>query len=182
MTRSNRRTLIGTLGVALLVGACSSSGSSTATPAGGGGGAAGTPAPGGNGGAGNVSSIDACSLLTPDEIKAALGVDMKAGVPQTTDNQVECEWDSQKDSDAVGVSVSVATYDDALWKTLSSAGNAKPISGFGEAAFTGVPHAGDISIKQGGYEIDLGIVDFTLDNAKVGASAQSLAKLVLSRL
>src|SRR5512143_2091261 len=163
MTRSNRRTLLGTVGVALVVGACSSSGSPTATPAGGGGGGGGTQAPAGNGGTGNVAGIDACSLLTPDEIKAALGVDMKAGVPQATDTQVECEWDSQKDSDAVGVSVSVNKYDDALWKALSSAGNAKPISGFGEAAFTGVPHAGDIAIKQGGYEIDLGIVDFTSD-------------------
>jgi hypothetical protein len=44
------------------------------------------------------------------------------------------------------------------------------------------PHSGDLSVKQGGYEIDVGIADFTDDNAKVDAAALTLMKLVLPQL
>ena len=74
-----------------------------------------------NPGAGDVSSLDACALLTPTEIQQALGVAMKPGVKQTTSTSSQCQWDSQDESEAVGVSVSVATYDDALFRTQASA-------------------------------------------------------------
>ena len=181
MSRIHPRRLTGTLGVALLLAACSSSGSPTATPAGGGGGGEGAgSSPAAGGGGGSVTSIDPCSLLTPAEIKSALDIDVKDGVAQHTDTSVNCEWDTQDGTSSVGVTVSV--YDDVLWQTFSKAANAKPISGFGDAAFTGYPHAGDIAIKKGAFEIDLGIVDFTADTAKVDAADQSLATLVLSRV
>jgi hypothetical protein len=107
---------------------------------------------------------------------------MKAGVEQDTDGQAECQWDPQDDSEATSVSVAVATYDDSLWQTFSKADAATPISGFGEAAFTGYPHAGDITIKQGGYMISIGIVDFRTDTARVAAADSTFAGLVLSRL
>jgi hypothetical protein len=129
-----------------------------------------------------VSAADACALLTPSEIQQALGVAMKPGVKQTTSTSSQCEWDSQDESEAVGVSVSVATYDDALFRTMSSAKKAVPVSGLGEAAFKGYPHAGDIAIKQKGHEIDVGVVDFKLAPAKVDGAAAMFAKLVLSRL
>jgi hypothetical protein len=171
MSRSNPRTLTAMVGVAMLIAACSSGGSTTPSGA--------AVASGALSG-GGVSSIDPCKLLTPDEIKTALGIDAKAGVPQTTDTQVNCEWDSTDGSSSVGVTVAI--YDDAVWQTLRNGANAKPISGFGDAAYTGFPHAGDIAIKRGGFEIDLGIVDFTTDTAKVDAADQSLATLVLSRI
>ncbi len=130
----------------------------------------------------DVSSIDACALLTPAEIQQTLGVAMKPGVKQTTDNSSQCQWDSQDESDAVGVSVSVATYDDKLYHTMSSAQAAKPVSGFGEAAYKDYPHSGDIAIKHDGHEIDIGVVDFKLSNEKVDAAAATFAKLVLSRV
>jgi hypothetical protein len=133
-------------------------------------------------GSGAAPSIDACALLTPSEIQQALGVAMKPGVKQTTSTSSQCQWDSQEESAAAGVSVSVATYDDALFRTLSGSKLAKPVSGFGEAAFKGVPHAGDLVIKRDGREIDLGIVDFRLAPEKVDNAAANLAKLVLSRL
>lgn len=133
-------------------------------------------------GAGDVSAVDACALLTPSKIQQALGVAMKPGVKQTTSTSSQCEWDSQDESEAVGVSVSVATYDDALFRTMSSANKALPVSGLGEAAFKGYPHAGDIAIKQKGHEIDVGVVDFKLAPAKVDGAAAMFAKLVLARL
>jgi hypothetical protein len=135
-----------------------------------------------NAGPGDVSSVDACALLTPAEIQQALGVAMKSGVKQTTSTSSQCQWDSQDESEAVGVSVSVATYDDALFRTMSSAQKAVPVSGLGEKAFKGYPHAGDIAIKQKGHEIDVGVVDFKLAPPKVDGAAATFAKLVLSRL
>ena len=65
---------------------------------------------------------------------------------------------------------------------MSSASNATAVSGLGEAAYKNYPHAGDLSIKQGGHEIDLGIVDFKDNQEKVDAAVLALAKLVLSRV
>jgi len=130
----------------------------------------------------DASSIDACALLTPSEIQQALGVAVKAGVKQTTSTSSECQWDSQDESAAAGVSVSVARYDDVLFHTQASSKLAVPVSGLGEAAFKGFPHAGDLFIKQGGYEIELGVVDFRMAPEKVDNAARHLATLVLSRL
>ena len=76
----------------------------------------------------------------------------------------------------------MATYDDKLYHTMSSAQAAKPVSGFGEAAYKDYPHVGDIAIKHDGHEIDIGVVDFKLSNGKVDAAAATFAKLVLSRV
>ena len=130
----------------------------------------------------DVSAIDACALLTQAEIQQALGVAMKPGFKQTTEDSYQCQWDSQNESDAASVSVSVARYDDKLYRTMSSAQAAKPVSGFGEAAYKDYPHVGDIAIKHDGHEIDIGVVDFKLSNEKVDAAAATLAKLVLSRV
>ena len=135
-----------------------------------------------NPGGGDVSSLDACALLTPTEIQQALGVAMKPGVKQTTSTSSQCQWDSQDESEAVGVSVSVATYDDALFHTQASAQKAVPLSGLGEAAYKGYPHAGDIFLKHDGHEIDVGVVDFKLPPPKVDSAAAGFAKSVLSRL
>lgn len=170
---------------AIMLAACSSGGSTspTATPAGGGG--TGTSGPGAtsqSGGGGGLSGLKACSLLTPAEIQAAIGVAVNDGLEQDTDGQVECNWDPT-DANADGsVSVSVATFDSTLWNTLSSAQNAKPVSGVGEAAFSGVPHSGDLSIKQSGYMIEIGIVSFTLDQSKISAADTTFANLVLGRI
>jgi hypothetical protein len=129
-----------------------------------------------------VSSISACSLLTPAEIKQALGVAVKAGTALTSNpEQASCQWDGQ-DDDTFTVAVVVQPYDDSLWTNMSSASLATPVSGIGEAAYKGIPHAGDLAIKQGGHEIDVAIIDFKDDQQKVDAANLALAKLVLSRV
>lgn len=182
MTRSGLGRLLSVAAAMTLLAACGGSNTPTATPAGGGGGTSGPGATSQSAGGGDVSSIKACSLLTPAEIQSALGAAMKDGLEQDTDGQVECNWDPQDDSESTAVSVSVATYDDALWQTMSKGAGATPVSGLGEAAFSGFPHAGDLSIKQGGYMIDIGIVYFGVDQAKVATADTTFANLVLSRL
>jgi hypothetical protein len=174
------------LTVAALVVGCngtpSGSPSASARAAGGDAGSSSQPATGGSAAAGgDISSISACSLLTPAEIQQALGMPFKDGVLQTGDpEQASCEWASQDDSVSIGVIVQ--PYDDFLWQTMASSSLAKPVSGIGEAAFKDYPIAGDLSVKQGGREIDFGIADFTDSQQKIDAAALTMAKLVLSRL
>lgn len=182
MTRSGSNRLLSMAAATALLAACGGSPTATATPAGGGGGTSGPGATSQSAGGGDVSSIKACSLLTPAEIQTALGVAMKDGVEQDTEGQVECNWDPQDDTESTAVSVSVATYDDSIWQTFSKAQGATPVSGFGDAAFSGYPHDGDLSIKKGGLQIDIGIVYFGTDQAKVKTADATFANLVLSRL
>jgi hypothetical protein len=90
-----------------------------------------------NTGAGDVSSVDACALLTPSELQQGLGVAMKPGVKQTTSTSSQCQWDSQDESEAVGVSV--ATYDDALFRTMSGANKAPAGVGSRRGSLQGMP-------------------------------------------
>ena len=175
-------------GAAALIAACTGSpagspGSSTA--AGGAGSDPGVQASAGGQtgqGGGGASSTDGCSLLTPAEIQQAIGAAVKAGTSQTGNpEQVNCDWEGQED-DTLSVGVIVQPYDDTLWTTMSSASSATAVSGLGEAAYKGYPHAGDLAIKQGGHEIDVAIVDFKDDQAKVDAAVLALAKLVLARV
>jgi hypothetical protein len=130
----------------------------------------------------DATSLDACSLLTPAEIQQALGVAVKPGVKNTTNTASQCQWDSQDESQGVGVSVSVGTYDDGVFKMESSAKIAKPVSGYGDAAFKGWPHYGDLVIKRGDKEIDVGVMNLRMAREKVDSASGNLAKLVLSRL
>jgi len=176
------------VGTAVLAAACtgSSAGSPGSSIAAGGGGS--SPAVQTSAGGqvtqtgGSVSSTDGCSLLTPAEIQQAIGTSVKAGTFQTGNAEQEnCDWEGQ-DDDTLSVGVIVQPYDDSLWTAMSSASSATAVSGLGEAAYKGYPHAGDLAIKQAGHEIDVSIVDFKNDKPKVDAAALALAKLVLSRV
>jgi hypothetical protein len=141
-----------------------------------------TRAAAGTGGAA-ASTIKACNLLTVEEIKQATGAAMTAGQLQTTDTQASCDWSSSDEtSGASGVGVIVQDFDKSLWQNMSASEHAAPVTGVGEQAYKGFPHGGDLSVKQGKYEVDVGIVDFKHDNATVDAAALKLMKLVLSRL
>lgn len=144
-----------------------------------------------NGGRGGVqeargsvgaSSIDACRLLTKDEIQHQLGVPMDDGRLQKTSSQATCDWSATGDATGVGLTVNVQDFDQNLWSSFTSMGRAKAVPGVGEAAFSGVPLAGGLMIKQGKYEIDVGVVDFRAGNDRAEAAAKALAALVLPRV
>jgi hypothetical protein len=165
------------IAAALVLSACTGSSAPGTGGGGGGGGAYG----GGSTPGGKAASIDACSLLTPDEIKQQLGVAVDNGLLQTTDTQASCDW-TAPDGSGKAVGIIVMDFDQSLWNAMSSAGNAKAVSGFGEAAFSGEPAPGDLSIKQGSYEVDVGVINFSVSNDDAQAEAQALAALILPRL
>ena len=132
---------------------------------------------------GGASAIKACELLTLDEIKQETGAAMSAGQLQTTDTQASCDWSSPDGSSgASGVGVIVQDFNSSLWQAMTASQHAVPVTGVGEQAYKGFPHSGDLSVKKGQYEVDVGIVDFKHDNATVDAAALKLMNLVLSRL
>ena len=158
--------------VGLVLGACTATSSpSTGTTGGGGAG----------GGGSKAASIDACKLLSPDEIKAQLNVTVDNGLLQTTDSQASCDWNSS-DANGAGVGIIVQDFDQSLWDALSSAQYAKPVSGIGDGAFAGEPAAGNLNIKLGNYEVDVAVVDFKMTNDQEAAASLALAKLVLPRV
>jgi hypothetical protein len=137
----------------------------------------------GRGIGGSASAIKACDLLTLDDIKQATGVVMGAGRLQRTDTQASCDWNAPDGaSGASAVGVTVQNFDDVLWHAMAGSRMATAVSGIGEQAYKGYPHSGDLSVKQGGYEVDVGIIDFKHDKTTVDAAALALMKLVLSRL
>ncbi len=136
------------------------------------------PSSGTGGGGGGASSIDACKLASQSEVETALGEAVDGGQLQTTDGQASCDW-SGADG---GVGISVQDYDADFWNTASTTQQATAVSGYGDAAFTGWPSAGTISIKQGAYEVDIGIENFNRSNDDDLKAAETLAKLVLPRI
>jgi len=130
--------------------------------------------------AGTASAIKACDLLTPAELQQAMGAPMGPGKLQTTDTQASCDWDGPDGTSGVGIII--RNFDANLWDTLSSSAHAKPVTGLGEKAYKGVPHVGDLAVKKGGYEIDVGIVDSKRDPAVVDAAAVQLMNRLLTQL
>ena len=177
---------------ALVAASCSSGSPSGGGNGGGGGGTSvggggGAPVAGGGGGntsgGGDISKVDACSLLKPADIQQALGVAMAAGVNQDSDIVKQCEWDPQDGSQTLTVGITVRTFDPDQWKIISEFPHAAAVSGLGDAAYKDSPLHGDLSVKAKGYEIDMGIVNFsTKSQAVIDQANLDLMKLVLSRL
>jgi hypothetical protein len=176
---------------ALVAVSCAGGSPSSGGNGGGGGGApagggASAPAGGGGGnvaGGGDISKVDACSLLKPADIQQVLGVAMMAGVNQDSDIVKQCEWDPQDGAPTITVGITVRTFDPGQWQVISEFPNAAAVSGLGDAAYKGSPLKGDLSVKAKGYEIDLGTVNFsTKSDAVIDQANLDLMKLVLTRL
>jgi hypothetical protein len=130
----------------------------------------------------SAASIDVCHLLTKSEIQQQVGVAVGDGKLQTTDKQATCEWTGGADQNEVDVSLNVQDFDEDMWKSFSVFPRAKAVSGLGEAAFANVPTAPCVMIKQGKYEIDIGVVNFKMSDDTVTAHDKALAALILPRL
>ncbi len=131
--------------------------------------------------AGGDPTTNACGLLTVDEIKQATGLTVNPGVLQNSDNQSDCEWAIAQD-DAASVGLTVSKYEDFLWQAGATAGNSKPVSGVGEAAFKGWPTFAALNIKAKGYQVVLAVASFKVTQEVIDNGNLAMAKLVLPRL
>jgi hypothetical protein len=119
--------------------------------------------------------------LNGNEIQQQLGVAVDDGKLQTTQSQATCDW-TGTGAVEVGLTVNVQDFDQNFWNTFTSSSRAQPVSGLAEAAFANVPLKGGLMIKQGKYEVDVGVVDFKMSDDRAIAAAKALAALVLPRV
>lgn len=153
-------------------------GATAGVPGNGGGNGGGAPAAGGN-----LTKVDACSLLTPAEIQQSLGIAFANGTNQDSDIVKQCEWDPQDGSQTLTVGIIVRTFDEQDWQVVAEFPHAAAVSGLGEGAYKDSPLSGDLSVKFKGYEIDLGIVNFSSKSqTEIDQANVDLMKLVLNRL
>ena len=169
-------------GLALVAVACSAG--APAQPggsAGPGGGATGGNATGGNAGGGKVVG-NVCGLLTPEELKAQLGVDFPPGTAKNVSGSTAtCDWEAQAGQSSALVSLSVEAFDSTMWDMTKKLQGARPVPGLGDDAVFGFLDV--LNVKKGDLDFTIQVVIMpapstgTLDAAKI-----ELAKLVLSRL
>ena len=121
-----------------------------------------------------AARVDACSLLTPDEVGAAVG--MPASVDPGHSNVSECEWavgDPELGKTVTLSLVSQSEYD--IFKGQSPVA----VSGLGDEAYWGMVYV--LGVRSGNRAFHIQIVTFQ-DDAVVRQAAQDLAAKVLQRL
>ncbi len=169
---------------AVLVAACGGN----ATPAGGapppaGGGAPTQPGygtAGGGSGSGKVVG-DVCSLLSPAELRAQLGVDFPPGTEKlVSGSTATCDWESSAGQSSAIVSLSVERFDQAQWNITKKLNGARPQSGLGDDAVFGFLDV--LYVKKGNLDFTIEVVVMPAPAGSLDAAKIQLAKLVLSRL
>ena len=79
---------------------------------------------------------DACSLLTPDQIKAALNSPVEAGQPGLVKDSNECTWSDDRGVDRVFLALRPgADFQKARTNIAKAGGHPTPATGLGEDAF-----------------------------------------------
>jgi len=124
--------------------------------------------------------VDACSLLTLDEIEGVLGLPPSAGVTEEIPPPFYgCSWETDS-FESVSVSViSWGSPDDARSSFDLFLGEVTEIDGIGDAALSNI--VTDIAFIVDGFEVTIDVL-VEADAATQQAQAQTLAPLVISRL
>jgi hypothetical protein len=174
------------IGLAVVIGACSSSGTPApahaggaspsaagASPAGGGT----SPAPSAGGGGGTVPS-DPCTLLTLADLQTATGLAFAAGAKQSAGTTVECDWFQTGNAGGGGVIVVVSPAGQGHYDTNKASGQAVP--GIGDEAYWW-DSTNTLYIKRSGLEIEIQ-VGVNKDASKNATAAKALAPVVLTKL
>lgn len=123
--------------------------------------------------------VDACQLLTKQEIEAALGKSVGEPVPETTPPVFGCRW-AAPGFDGVGVSVLVfSSPTEALagFEMALKINNYDQIAGVGDRAYTSPIY--EITVLKSRFELS---VDVTLSGADRLAIAKRLAEKAVGRL
>jgi hypothetical protein len=123
-----------------------------------------------------------CSLLTPEEVSAALGAKAEAPQPVSTKS---CSWaapNSEKKSGRFIVTVTLLTDRDFAGAKTPQAGVTKtPVNGVGdEAVFGALANFGTLWVKKGSSYFVVKVYGVPLDQAQ--AKEKALALKVLGRL
>ena len=133
----------------------------------------------------HVMAADACSLLTQQEVSAALGVAVEKGQPVVPNSPNLCGWappgGPKIDGKKVTLFLSTAQQHD-IGRTPMQGIEKSPVSGVGDDAYyVTTPGFGTaINVKRGAKAFQIRVGGFPPDKEK--AIEKSLALLVLKRL
>ena len=139
-----------------------------------------------------AAPTDACVLLTPAQVGAALGVTVGAGQRVTPTNALVCGWAQPTDTSHTGKRVVLSIYSQlgsrtpadrfATAKTPIQGVEKTPVAGVGDDAFYATtPGLGTVLIfKKGESAFDLRVYGFPIDEIK--AKEKTLAADLIGKL
>jgi hypothetical protein len=129
-----------------------------------------------------------CKLATSEEIGAALGVSVPAGVP-TGVNAPACVWTASDGSGATIAATDVASVGKLPFGLQGKSGAAvTPIPNLGDAAFFAaaggdIPEA-ELDMKKGGHAVTItaGVAGVNMDKAQQEAIEKAIATVAAPRM
>jgi hypothetical protein len=137
---------------------------------------------GGDGDEGSATgkNVDACTLLTQEEVNTAMGVEMQVGEPQNLDPVFSCQWTGPA-LESVGVSVLYGT-EDALNTYYDLAEDSEQVEGLGNRAQWSVGILNFIEVQTDEYVLDVVVNSAELEDEQTKTIAIDLAELTLERV
>ena len=125
-------------------------------------------------------SLDACPLLTRQEVGAALGTAVGDGVPQKMGQAASCRWAAPSGLESANLSVTVydgAPQARAAFEAAVKINRYRSVPGLGEGAYTSPMY--DLTVLTGRYEL---AVDVNVMQDEQTSVARRLAEPAVARL
>jgi len=135
--------------------------------------------------AAHAASDDACALLTPAQVGAALGAPVEPGKPITPTDHKVCTWAGGKAGWVTLMLQSAAKFDAAKREAPALAGAVAvtSVSGLGDGAmFVGMGQNVGLVVKKGGVSFKVAVYQTNSTLDKKQAAEKVLAAEVISRL
>jgi hypothetical protein len=134
--------------------------------------------------AARAAPSDACALLTPAQVGAALGAPVEAGKPITPTDHKVCTWAGGKAGFVTLMLQTAQSFDAARRQApdLAGAVSVTPVSGLGDGAmFVGMGDNTGLVVKKGAVSFKVAVYQHTTIDKKQAAekilAAQALARL-----
>jgi hypothetical protein len=125
---------------------------------------------GGNPSGGSAGAPQACSLVSPSDIQAALGA--APLTPPKSDTQTQCEYASATEGNYVNVQVEGGQTTASFEKASSSAGPTQRITGLGDEAFQNMG-GGTVFVLKGSTSVRIDVFLTTVSPSAVQSLAQT---------
>lgn len=125
-------------------------------------------------------SLDACQLLTRQEVEAALGKPVGEGAPESMPQLAACHWAARSAPDSARVAVTVydgAAQARAAFEMAVKINGYRTVRGVGEDAYASPMY--DLTVLSGRYEL---AVDVSLLADEPAPAARRLAQQAVARL
>ncbi len=126
-------------------------------------------------------TVDPCSLISTSDATAVLGTPAQDGVPHSSQNTKQCEWDAADGS--TGGSVAILVYiggQKAKWSSTVSQAKQLPkysdVQGLGDGAFS---NGFDLHVLKGDDMYQIGVAGSFQDNV---ARATTIAREALTKV